>query len=167
MPAVCSGCYRRPCVIVYYHLLDAANVRQFFIRARKKMKLQCCNPNFCGKHVPGNTKTGTYLRDMYPKTRNPAHFRGRDSFICAASPAAACVQSVGRTFRGFYSVGSAANAVGEVVECAFQLFGLLWREAAMPAIAVNAVHFMIEPRTASCKIGVRQFAPRYCKQYVA
>ena len=35
MPAVSSGCYRRPRVIVYYHLLDAANVRLFWIVQEK------------------------------------------------------------------------------------------------------------------------------------
>lgn len=73
MPAVSSGCYRRPYGDESLHLFDAANVRQFFIRARKILGCNVASSFFAKKYVPENAKTGTCFLEMDPEMRKRAH----------------------------------------------------------------------------------------------
>lgn len=51
MPAVCSGCYRRPCEMDYHHLL-AMQMYDKISCMQEKFWVATLQADFYGKHVP-------------------------------------------------------------------------------------------------------------------
>lgn len=56
-------------------------------------------------------------------------------------------------------VGGPADAVGQIAEGSFKLFGFVGGKAAGAAVAVDAVELMVKPRTRLAEISSRNFAP--------
>lgn len=65
-----------------------------------------------------------------------------------------------------YVVGGASYSFGEVQERSAQLFRLGGGEAACASVAVDTVHFLLEPGDRFAEICAREFAPRYGEVYV-
>ena len=77
MPAVCIRAVTvAPTVMSITSTVSAANVRLFWIVQEKSeeiCRVAMLQANFCGKHVPGNTETGTCFLEMDPEMRKRAH----------------------------------------------------------------------------------------------